>query len=91
MNKNISEKTLQDLEFSTVLQHVAEHCISGLGKEKVFETQPIQNKKELFKSLKKSASKGIELQGKKLENKFGLKINSESQAFGLLRQWKDSF
>ena len=51
MNKNISEKTLQDLEFSTVLQHVAEHCISGLGKEKVFETQPIQNKKTLFKEL----------------------------------------
>ncbi|WP_405606171.1 endonuclease MutS2 [Polaribacter sp. Asnod1-A03] len=51
MSKNILEKTLQDLEFSTVLQHVSEHCISGLGKEKVFETQPIQNKKTLFKEL----------------------------------------
>jgi len=26
--KNISEKTLQDLEFPTVLEHVAEYCIS---------------------------------------------------------------
>ncbi|TXD51713.1 MULTISPECIES: endonuclease MutS2 [unclassified Polaribacter] len=51
MNKNISEKTLQDLEFSTVLQHVSEFCISGLGKEKVFEIEPIQNKRELFKEL----------------------------------------
>ncbi|QNM86529.1 DNA mismatch repair protein MutS [Polaribacter pectinis] len=51
MRTNISEKTLQDLEFSTVLQHVAEHCISGLGKEKVLETLPITNKKELFEEL----------------------------------------
>ncbi len=51
MTKNISEKTLQDLEFSTVLQHVAEFCISSLGKEKVFEIKPISNKKELFKEL----------------------------------------
>ena len=51
MSKNISEKTLQDLEFSTVLQHVSEFCISGLGKEKVFEIKPIQNKRDLFKEL----------------------------------------
>jgi DNA mismatch repair protein MutS2 len=51
LNKNISDKTLQDLEFSTVLQHLSEFCISGLGKEKVFEIKPIQNKKELFKEL----------------------------------------
>ena len=51
MSKNISEKTLQDLEFSTVLQHVAAYCISSLGKENVFEIQPIHNKKLLFKEL----------------------------------------
>ena len=51
MNNNISSKTLQDLEFSTVLQHVAEHCISGLGKEQVTEIEPIINKKALFKEL----------------------------------------
>jgi DNA mismatch repair protein MutS2 len=51
LSKNISEKTLQDLEFSTVLQHVAEHCISGLGKHKTLDIKPIHNKKELFKEL----------------------------------------
>lgn len=51
MGKNISEKTLQDLEFLTVLQHVATHCISGLGKEKVLEIRPIGNRKTLFKEL----------------------------------------
>ena len=51
MSKNISKKTLQDLEFSTVLQHVAAYCISSLGKENVFEIQPIHNKKLLFKEL----------------------------------------
>ena len=51
MKTNISEKTLQDLEFTTVLQHVAEHCISGLGKESVFKIAPIGNKKKLFNEL----------------------------------------
>ena len=51
MIPNISNKTLQDLEFATVLQHVAEHCITGLGKERVFETTPITYKKGLFKEL----------------------------------------
>ena len=51
MSKNISEKTLQDLEFSTVLQHVSEHCISGLGKENVREIKPIPSRKQLFIEL----------------------------------------
>ena len=51
MSKNISEKTLQDLEFTTVLQHVAEHCISGLGKEEVAQIKPIENRKSLFNEL----------------------------------------
>lgn len=51
MSKNISEKTLQDLEFSTVLQHISEFCISGLGKQRVLETKPIPSRKYLFKEL----------------------------------------
>ena len=51
MSKNISQKTLQDLEFLTVLQHVSEYCISGLGKESVLEIYPFQNRKALFKEL----------------------------------------
>jgi DNA mismatch repair protein MutS2 len=51
LSKNISEKTLQDLEFSTVLQHISEFCISGLGKQRVLETKPIPSRKYLFKEL----------------------------------------
>lgn len=51
MSKNISEKTLQDLEFSTVLQHISEFCISGLGKQRVLETKPIPSRTYLFKEL----------------------------------------
>ena len=51
MNKSISTKTLQDLEFSTVLKHVTEYCISSLGIEKVLNIGPIHNKKDLFKEL----------------------------------------
>ena len=51
MRTNISEKTLQDLEFKTVLQHVKEHCISGLGKEKVVEILPFTSRKQLFIEL----------------------------------------
>ncbi|WP_299104160.1 DNA mismatch repair protein MutS [uncultured Tenacibaculum sp.] len=51
MNKNISEKTLQDLEFTTVLEQVAEFCISDLGKQATLNIQPISNKKKLFFEL----------------------------------------
>ncbi|EAR13037.1 DNA mismatch repair protein MutS [Polaribacter irgensii 23-P] len=51
MYTNISKKTLQDLEFSTVLQHISERCISGLGKENVREIQPITGRKQLFTEL----------------------------------------
>ncbi|OSY87744.1 DNA mismatch repair protein MutS [Tenacibaculum holothuriorum] len=47
----ISEKTLQDLEFTTVLEQVAEFSISNLGKEKVHTISPISNKKKLFFEL----------------------------------------
>ncbi|TDQ27827.1 endonuclease MutS2 [Tenacibaculum caenipelagi] len=51
MTKNITEKTLQDLEFTTVLEQVATHCISNLGKEKTLQIHPISNKKKLFFEL----------------------------------------
>ncbi|MDE0536728.1 endonuclease MutS2 [Tenacibaculum sp. L6] len=51
MKTSISEKTLQDLEFTTVLEQVATHCISSLGKDKTMLIQPIANKKKLFFEL----------------------------------------
>ncbi len=49
--KNISEKTVQDLEFTTVLEHVAESCISELGKEQVLAIKPIQKTEDLQQEL----------------------------------------
>ncbi|SOS49441.1 Endonuclease MutS2 [Tenacibaculum dicentrarchi] len=51
MIHNISDKTLQDLEFTTVLEQVAAHCITNLGKEKTLDIQPIANKRKLFFEL----------------------------------------
>jgi len=48
---NIHEKTLQDLEFSTVLQHVSEYCVTALGKAKAFDIVPYDNKDTLLISL----------------------------------------
>ncbi|SNR50368.1 DNA mismatch repair protein MutS2 [Lutibacter agarilyticus] len=41
---NISEKTLIDLEFFTILKTVSEFCISDLGKKTTLEIKPFQNK-----------------------------------------------
>jgi DNA mismatch repair protein MutS2 len=48
---NIHDKTLQDLEFSTVLQQVSEHCVTDLGKAKALEIVPYDNKETLLISL----------------------------------------
>ena len=48
---NISEKTLNDLEFNTILQSVQELCISELGKEASKKIKPIKNKEKLQQEL----------------------------------------
>ena len=48
---HISEKVLQDLEFTTVLQQVAEYSISELGKKQILKTKPFSNKKKLLNEL----------------------------------------
>ncbi len=48
---NISEKTLQDLEFHTVLEHVSNYCISGLGKKQLLATTPYNSKEKLLNEL----------------------------------------
>ncbi|MEP3836386.1 MAG: DNA mismatch repair protein MutS [Algibacter sp.] len=44
---HIHEKTLQDLEFQTVLQQVSELCITALGHEKALDILPYKTKEEL--------------------------------------------
>lgn len=39
----ISSKSLEDLEFPVVCEHVAELCITGQGKEKALHIQPYKN------------------------------------------------
>lgn len=48
---NISEKTLIDLEFNTVLQSVSEFCISNLGKAETLQIKPFQTLEKLKPEL----------------------------------------
>ena len=48
---NIHEKTLQDLEFYTVLQQVSELCVTDLGRIKTLGIQPYSTKEEVLESL----------------------------------------
>lgn len=47
----ISSKTLQDLEFNTVLQQLSVRCSTELGKENVFDIGPLESKEELLATL----------------------------------------
>ncbi len=51
MKQNISERTLKDLEFQTILKKIAEYCISDLGREVVPRLQPIPNSIQLKEEL----------------------------------------
>ncbi|WP_452602573.1 endonuclease MutS2 [Pontimicrobium sp. MEBiC06410] len=48
---NIHNKTLQDLEFSTVLQQVSEYCVTHLGNTKALEIKPYKDKDTLLNAL----------------------------------------
>ncbi|WP_420601842.1 endonuclease MutS2 [Flagellimonas sp.] len=45
--QNIHPKTLQDLEFPTVLEQVSTRCNTELGKERALEIQPLLDREEL--------------------------------------------
>ncbi len=49
--RNIHPKTLQDLEFPTVLTQIAARCNTELGKEDALVIKPFQHKEELMKVL----------------------------------------
>jgi DNA mismatch repair protein MutS2 len=49
---HIHEKTLQDLEFQTVLKQVSELCVTHLGNESVLSISPYKTKDELLYALK---------------------------------------
>lgn len=51
MTQNITDKTLVDLEFSTVLETIEEFCISDLGRKRVKHIRPITRTLELKSEL----------------------------------------
>ena len=51
MTNKITQKTLNDLEFESVLQNIKEYCISELGREKVLVIKPIPRTLELKEEL----------------------------------------
>lgn len=48
---NIHSKTLNDLEFETVLQQVSEHAVTTYGKQKISNTAPFKDKDILLTHL----------------------------------------
>jgi DNA mismatch repair protein MutS2 len=48
---SITKKTLQDLEFDTILQTISGRCNTDLGKHKALEIKPFSAKEELMDSL----------------------------------------
>ncbi|SFU72385.1 DNA mismatch repair protein MutS2 [Pustulibacterium marinum] len=49
--QKIHQKTLQDLEFATVLEQVSDYCITELGKEAALKITPFHKEEKLFDSL----------------------------------------
>jgi DNA mismatch repair protein MutS2 len=47
----ITEKTLQDLEFNTVLQAISDRCNTEIGKQKALNIIPFKDKETLMKAL----------------------------------------
>ncbi|SHH49903.1 endonuclease MutS2 [Flavobacterium defluvii] len=48
---SITEKTLQDLQFPTVLETISDGCNTDIGKEKALQIKPFREKEELMSAL----------------------------------------
>ena len=48
---SFTDKTLQDLEFNTVLQNISERCNTEIGKQKALEIIPFKDKEVLMNAL----------------------------------------
>jgi DNA mismatch repair protein MutS2 len=48
---SITEKTLQDLQFPTILETLSEKCNTDLGKEKALEIKPFENEQLMMNAL----------------------------------------
>lgn len=48
---SITEKTLDDLQFPTILNTIASHCVTDMGKEKALTILPFKEKETLMNAL----------------------------------------
>src|SRR5947207_4422441 len=48
---SITEKTLQDLQFPTVLETISDICNTDIGKEKALQIAPFRDKESLMDAL----------------------------------------
>ena len=48
---HIQDKTLKDIEFYTVLNQMAEHCLTRLGTEKALQITPFRKKEDIMQAL----------------------------------------
>ncbi|MBO9584721.1 MAG: DNA mismatch repair protein MutS [Flavobacterium sp.] len=48
---SITDKTLQDLQFPTVLETISDGCNTDIGKEKALQIKPFRDKEELMQAL----------------------------------------
>ena len=48
----IAEKTLQDLQFSTILDTVSRYCVTDLGRQHALSIKPFRDAEALFQELK---------------------------------------
>lgn len=52
---SVTKKTLQDLEFNTILDTISAYCTTELGYQKAQEILPFKNKSELLANLKQTS------------------------------------
>jgi DNA mismatch repair protein MutS2 len=52
---SITTKTLQDLEFNTVLQTISDTCNTEIGKQKALEIIPFSDKESLMNALQQTS------------------------------------
>lgn len=48
---SITDKTLQDLQFPTVLETISASCVTDMGKEKAIAVKPFRNREQLMDAL----------------------------------------
>ncbi len=87
----ISQKTLNDLEFSTVLSQIAELCNTDYGKIKVQKITPLPTKEKLHISLQQVFEyKSSYLNDAKIPNHGFDSINKELQLLGIENTFLES-